>query len=372
MLFEGVSINKLRRNFKVVRVNGQSYNLGRFRPLTSMIRILQSDEEDDAAAASTTQAGSTPGGDLIVTGVPGLANQVALLNRFLAAFGRPLWVADERESCAFVVHGGHGTGKTLILQRLAATGWGAVHWIKPADKLATIRETFKQAVASGQPSIILVDRLEKLLASDRANRDTVIDTLGEELDALSAKAKAARRLPNVVVVATCLDYMLDVPTELQTLSRLCSHVALPIPRAPERREILDFLNPPLRSEERDACLANIASQTHAYNGADLTKLVSTAKHILGYRLDSEAKATADKTKEKTGEEAPQEENYLDVSDMEQALLLTRPTAMHDINLNPPTIHWNDVGGQENLKKVLSRMIKNAKVPSHHNPCPLRL
>lgn len=365
MVFEGVAINKLRRNFKVIRVNGQGHNLGRFRLATSTIRILSSDEPDDAAAAAAAETGGTPGGDLIVTGVPGLANQVAALNRFLGGFGRPFWVADERESCAFVLHGGHGTGKTFILQRLAATGWGAVHWVKPSDKLSTIREAFKQA-ASVQPSMVFLDGLEDLVSKERANRDSVIEMLGDELDALSARAKAANRLPNVVVVATCLDYMLDVPAKLQKRARLRDNVALPIPRAPERREILDFLKPPLREAEREACLANIASRTHAYNGDDLANLVLNAKRILGNRLDSERKPAGEAGGE---EDSPREEQFLAAADMEQALRITRPTAMHDINLNPPTIHWNDVGGQENLKKVLSRMIKNTKVyfPRFHIP-----
>ena len=356
MIFEGVVLGKQRYKYKVVRVNGQSHSLGRFRRTTSTIRILKSDEDD--AAAASEDADGTPGGDLVVTGVPGLAKPVAALNHFLEAFGRRFRVAGERESCAFMVHGGHGTGKTLILERLAATGWGTVHWIQPGDKLSTIRDIFKQATASRQPSIILIDEFQDLISKDRSNRDDVIRTLTNELDALSAKAKAEQRLPYVVVVATCLDYMLDVPVKLRRRSRFYRNAALPIPRAPERREILDFLNPPLREAEREACLANIASRTHAFNGDDLACLVLNALEIQATRLGSEAKAAA----EESGEMAePQEKDSMPASDMEQALKVTEATAMHDINLNPPTIHWRDVGGQDKLKKVLSRMIKNTKV-----------
>lgn len=393
MVFEGVAINKLRRNFKVLRVNGQSHNIGRFRLATSTIRILKTDDDDDASSADASAAaavdGTPGGGDLVITGVPGLASQVAVINRFLGGFGRPFWVADERESCAFVIHGGHGTGKTFILQRLAATNWGAAHWIKPSDKLATVREIFKQAAAAQSPSMIFIDGLEELIAADRPNRESVIETLGEELDALSARAKVANRLPNVVVVATCLDYMLDVPAKLRKRSRLRENIALPIPRAAERREILDYLNPPLLEADREGCLASIASRTHAYNGDDLANLVLNAKRILGNRLDSEraskalvaengggveeekvveggegeggAKLVTAELAAFVAEREQRQQQFLATSDMEQALRITRPTAMHDINLNPPTIHWNDVGGQEKLKKVLSRMIKNTKV-----------
>jgi AAA family ATPase len=236
--------------------------------------------------------------------------------------------------------------------------------------LSTIRETFKQA-QSQQPSLLFIDGLEDILAKDRSNRDSVIEALGEELDNLSAAASASSALPRVVVMATCQDYLADVPAKLQKRSRFRENIALPIPRATERLEILRFFNPPLRAEEKESCLVSLASKTHAYNGDDLANLVLNAKKILGNRLDDEAAVDAvvegvnsvniNATEEQTPLEKQPQQHFLTSQDMEQALRITRPTAMHDINLKPPTIHWQDVGGQESLKKVLSRMIKNTKV-----------
>lgn len=361
MVLEGVNINKLRRTFKVISVNGQSNNLARFKLSSSTVRIVQPGGDKDTP--EDTQVATTSG-PLAVTGVPGLTAQVNTINQFLRGFGRPFWIQNERESCGFVIHGGHGTGKTFILQRIAATNWGRVHWIRPSDKLSSIRETFKQA-QSQQPSLLFIDGLEDILAKDRSNRDTVIEALGDELDNLSAAASTANALPRVVVIATCLDYLADVPAKLQKRSRFRENVALPIPRATERLEILRFFNPPLQAEEKESCLVSLASKTHAYNGDDLANLVLNAKKILGNRLDEETAAAQNVDAAATGEISQEtqqpKEHYLTSQDMEQALRITRPTAMHDINLKPPTIHWQDVGGQESLKKVLSRMIKNTKV-----------
>ncbi|UKZ74257.1 hypothetical protein TrVFT333_001919 [Trichoderma virens FT-333] len=363
MVLEGVNINKLRRTFKVISVNGLSNNIARFKLSSSTVRILQPGGDKDAPGNAQVAATSGP---LAVTGVPGLSSQINTINQFLRGFGRPFWIQNERESCGFVIHGGHGTGKTFILQRIAATNWGRVHWIRSSDKLSSIRETFKQA-QSQQPSLLFIDGLEDILAKDRSNRDTVIDALGDELDNLSAAASAANALPQVVVIATCLDYLADVPAKLQKRSRFRENIALPIPRATERLEILRFFNPPLQTEEKESCLVSLASKTHAYNGDDLANLVLNAKKILGNRLDEEAAAAAaahnadaDASGEIAQETEQPKEHYLTSHDMEQALRITRPTAMHDINLKPPTIHWQDVGGQESLKKVLSRMIKNTK------------
>ncbi|KAG6075765.1 hypothetical protein E4U15_005484 [Claviceps sp. LM218 group G6] len=359
MILEGVSINKLRRSYKVLAVNTRSNSIAKFKPSSTSIRILGADEPDDAAAVSTSAAAATDtaftGGDLAVTGVPGLTSQISTINRFLRGFTRPFWVKDERESCAFVLHGGHGTGKTLILQRIAESRWGRPFWIKPSDKLTTVRDTFKQARAS-QPCMVLLDGLEELISKERPNREAVVEALAEELDALSAEARAAGALPKVVVLATCEDYMTDVPAKLQKRSRFRENIALPIPRASERLEILEYLDPPIRPDEKAECLASVAQKTHAYNGDDLATLVLNAKKILGNRLDEES-STVSTTSSASAIPA---EYFMSKEDMLQALRITRPTAMHDINLKPPTIHWQDVGGQENLKKALNRMIKNTK------------
>jgi AAA family ATPase len=345
MLLQGVATDKLRRNFKVLSVNSQRSNLARYKPLGTVVRIAGSDEHAEAATFSEQF-----GGELVIKDVPGLVSQVKKLNAFLKRFSRSFGMPGERKSCGIVIHGGHNTGKTFILQRLADTRWGKVHWIRSSDKLASIRETFKQAT-SQQPSMVLIDSLDELIVKDRANRDAVIETICDELDALSATALAQNALPRTVVVATCLDYMTDVPEKLQKSTRLYKNIALPVPRMEERLDILKFLNPPIRPEEKEATLLSIAQNTHAYNGGDLEQLVTNAKDLWGEKFDESG----------VDPESLKEQQFLTREDMEQALRVTRPTAMHDVNLKPPTVHWQDVGGQESLKKVLTRMIKNTKV-----------
>ncbi|KAH7017294.1 P-loop containing nucleoside triphosphate hydrolase protein [Ilyonectria destructans] len=343
MILEGVAINKVRRNFKVLSVNSHAHSVARFKTDTSTIRILQPGEEAGPVIGE-------PGGDLVLTGVPGFPVQVKVINSFLRGFCRPFYAKKERQSCGFIIHGGRGTGKTFIMQRIAATNWGRVHWIKPSDKLTTIREVFKLA-QSQQPSIVLIDELDSLINKDRSNRDAVIEAIGEELDNLSALAAANNALPKLMVIATCLDYFTDVPPKLQKLTRFCKNIALPIPRTLERLEILKFVDPPIKADEKEQLLLNMAERTHAFNPNDIGRLVSNAMEIFGTRLDD---AGVDAT---LGED-----HYLVKADMEKALRNTRPTAMNDINLNPPTIHWQDIGGQHTLKKALTLMVKYTKNP----------
>ncbi|KAM0432801.1 hypothetical protein ACHAPT_004503 [Fusarium lateritium] len=343
MELEALVSSKYRRTFKVISVNSQTTSLARFNNASSTIRISDGNETD-------AQVNGQTGGDLIVTGVPGMATQVEVLNTFLDAFTRPFYFEGEQKSCGFVIHGGQGTGKSFVLERVAATRWGKVHWIKPSEKIAAIRETFKLA-QSQQPSMILIDDFEALINKDRSNRDTVIDTIAEELDQLSAIATSSTAMPQVVVIATCTDYLTDIPAKLQKTRRFCGNVALPIPRTSERLEILTSFNPPVRPEEKQHLLLELAQRTHAYSPQDLDKLVSNAIQGAARRL---RKSGADPSTE--------QEHFLEQTDLEQARQATRPTAMRDINLNPPTIHWQDVGGQDILKKALNRMIRYTKHP----------
>lgn len=353
MTLEGVSLGKLRRTFKVTSVNSQGHSLARFvlDDTASAVRILHAGE-DDAALSGQGSAGNAPGGHLVLQNVPGLTRQTELINNYLDAFTRPFVLPTERKSCGLVIHGGRGTGKTFILQRIADTKWGRVHWIKPSDKLTSIRETFKQAKVQ-QPCMVLIDDLEQLIPQDRTNRDAVIDAIGEDMDSLSATAQANGGLPQVIILATCSDYMTDVPYKLQKRTRFHKNVTLPIPRAPERLEILRYYDPPLPPNDKEACLADIAQKTHAYNANDLASLVDTAIETRATKIRKEQADIKEILESGT--------NHLTLEDMEHALRVTRPTAMHDINLQPPTIHWEDVGGQENVKRVLLRMIKYAKV-----------
>ncbi|CAM1511614.1 Fc.00g091270.m01.CDS01 [Cosmosporella sp. VM-42] len=339
MIFEGAQLGLIRWSFKVISVDSQGTNIARFTPSTT-VRLLKPDEED----ASSKQ----PTGKLEVTGIPGFASEIHILNRFLEGFTRPFRGKGERLSCAFVIHGGHGTGKTFILEQIAATNWGRVHHIKHTDKLASIRETFKLANTQ-RPSMVFIDGLEHLITKDRANRELVIEILSEELDSLSKEAISNHALPPIIVMATCLDYLNDIPPELQKLSRFYLNTALPIPAAPDRLEILTFIDPPIRVEEKEEVLKHVAQETHAYNPNDLHILVSNAwKEV---RREHPAEIV-------DGED--EEQYYLTGDNFDKALRATRASAMHDINLRPPTVHWDDIAGQQKLKSILTRMIKNIK------------
>ncbi|KAK1988037.1 ATPase [Colletotrichum cereale] len=329
-----------KQTFRITTVDGQTDNVARY--VVSTVPCIVSGEEEEEPVQEVVRDVTR----LVVSNIPGLHAEEKKLRSFLRGFNTNFVYRGQQKSCGVVIHGGRGTGKSYILSRIAATGWGRVFRIEENDKSSTVEEVFKQA-RTMQPSIVLIDGLQALIGKDRANSTAIIQRLGQQLDQLAEDALKNGTLPKVVVVATCLDYMTDVPPELQKRTRFERNIALSIPNAEGRLEILKSFDIPIQPEVKDVLLAKLAQQTHAFNASDLDRLIENSMIISAERLDPD----------ETGyDEEAMGTPYLSREDLEQALRSTRPTAMHDVNLKPPTIHWQDVGGQESLKGALRNMI----------------
>jgi AAA family ATPase len=48
-------------------------------------------------------------------------------------------------------------------------------------------------------------------------------------------------------------------------------------------------------------------------------------------------------------------------DFDCAFEVVKPSGLQDINLRPPTVRWDDIGGQEDVKKKLRAMVESIKV-----------
>ncbi|TEA11019.1 ATPase family gene 2 protein [Colletotrichum sidae] len=326
--------------YLVLSVDGRKDNVAKFVSSTAA-RIGDGDDETEEMPDEMPETREVS--TLEVAGIPGLPAESEKLNRFLRGFNGKFFFRGHHKSCGLVIHGGRGTGKSHMLDRIAETGWGRVFRIEDNDKSSTVEEVFKQA-RSLQPSIILIDGLQTLIGKDRANSSAIVHRLGQQLDQLAEEASRNDELPKVVVVATCLDYMADVPPELQKTTRFRFNIPLSIPNAKERLEILEALDVPVQDDVKDAVLKSISQQTHAFTPDDLATLVERAMDIAEDRLRQSFDPDT------TGRP------HLLKEEMEAALRCTKATAMHDINLKPPTVHWQDVGGQESLKKALRNML----------------
>ncbi|ROW09678.1 hypothetical protein VMCG_02471 [Cytospora schulzeri] len=349
-VFPGLAIKRIAgegtfRSFKVRTVNGSFTSNARFTPTSTKVQIWSGqDIEAGAASARPTR--------LQVDTIPGLEHQIQELNQHLRMWSGPFRSSAARKSCGLVFHGGHGTGKTMLLNHICETGWGTVHRIQPSDKLASINETFQKA-RENQPSIVIMDEFEELIDKERSNRNAVIQAVVDFLDKLAADATSRNERPKVVVFAACLDYLTNMPAKLTRIGRFKTHINLPLPDAHRRKAILSSFDMPLPPDSRESMLTSLSDRTHAYNGEDLAVLVEEAEHLWETKLSQ--------TEDDGSEDAP-DADYISEQILEQALQNIGPSAMHDINLKPPPVHWDDIGGQEEVKKSLQEAISLATEP----------
>ncbi|KAJ4416448.1 AAA+-type ATPase [Neurospora sp. IMI 360204] len=396
LTFKNLYARGPQRSFVVALVNGRPTGNARYLDGKTKVRI-------GAPSPADQQADGVPQGKLEVTGVRGLDTQIEKLNDLLSQFTDPWVFKGKPRYRGIVIHGGHGTGKSMLLNTIAATGWGTVYRIQPKDKLADIQDMFQKARLE-QPGIILIDQLERLIDKERNNRTSVIQALCEALDTLGADVQESGEIPKVAVIVTCLDYTTDVPEDLKDPGRLTGEIYLPLPDVDGRKEILASFNLRVAPEEEDALLRSLSERTHAYNGKDLRRLVDEAEFIARTRINRAKKTTTTTTtttppstedlvslndQPAATEEVASLMNSLQLSDAnasttttlvadsitspteyflpadyEEALRLVRPSAMHDVNLKPPPIHWSDIGGQASVKVSLRRAVRMSTEPVH--------
>jgi len=329
--FEDVFLRGTTRSFVIESVNGSTKSVARYDPNTTVVEI--SNEEANAVV-----------GKLRLEPLPTMARQIGQLNDFFDEYDIDLENnAIPPFTCGIIIDGNHGTGKTMLLDHIAGARWGRVVHISEDDKPSAIQSAFETAVEQRGATTILIDDITTLIGKQNTNRPGYIKAIKTGLDTLSQKAKTDNRRPNVVVVASCLDYLDDIPYDLQRPGRFWQHVSLPTPDAPGRSEILRSMKPCFPSQDSDKYIADLVDRTHAFTGGDLRNLIAKAMQARRKRIGSQL------------------DKPLEWEDVTKVFNEVRPSAMRDINLKPPTIHWSDIGGYDDVKLALRDVLRTPAV-----------
>jgi AAA family ATPase len=342
-LVKRVPAGAIFRNFKITSVNGLTTGNARFVAASTKIRIGAVQDSLPAAPAERPAF-------IKLDTIAGLEHQIRELNDELRRWWQPYGSQYGGASCGLVLDGGHGTGKTMLVEKICQAGWGPVHRIRPRDKLSFISQTF-QTARDNQPSIIVMDEFESIIDNDRSNRNVVIQTVKDFLGELASEAETER--PNVLVLATCMDYTANMPSELREVPYFDSHINLPLPGPARRKEILSSFRIPLPDNTKDSILKAVSEKTHAYNGKDLKALAVRASKMLLAKLGSLDAA---------GATISPEHQFVTEEMLTEAMTSVPPSAMHDISLKPPPVHWDDIGGQQEVKTALQGALELAKAP----------
>ncbi|KAL1892223.1 AAA+-type ATPase [Sporothrix stenoceras] len=319
--------------------------------------------------------------------IEGLESAVEQINRFLTRFDPRIGYPDprigyppQRLSCAVLLQGDKGTGKTMILDKITSTGWGTVFPIRPNDKLTSIQETFQKAYDQ-RPSIVTIDNIQELLIEGRTNRASVIQALCDFLDSIIHKGGPGQvggadesPVPQLIVLVTCLDYLKDIPENLRVPERLPRAIELPFPDPAGRRAILRSFNMPLPTGQAEHMIKELSHQTHAYNGHDLFNLWNEAycfrrrKIVLAWR-DKQKQLTNGNGNADGGAALPQEDQpfYVTEEDFKDARTLVRPSRMDGIDVKPRPVYWHDIHGQTELVMALKERVDMMNQPEKYRP-----
>jgi len=209
-----------------------------------------------------------------------------------------------------------------------------------------LRELFKTAEEQA-PSIILIDEIDSIAPKREEVTGEVERRVVAQLLALMDGMEARGRV--VVIGATNRPDALD--QALRRPGRFDREIEIGVPNRGSRFEVLQIhtRGMPLAS---DVNMEKLADITHGYVGADLAALAREAgmraiRRVLP-EIDLEVEAIPAEILNKI------EVNMDDFLDAYKDL---EPSAMREVMIESPNVHWADIGGLDNVKQDLVESVE---------------
>ncbi|MDD1775803.1 MAG: CDC48 family AAA ATPase [Candidatus Methanomethylicus sp.] len=253
-----------------------------------------------------------------------------------------------------LLFGPPGCGKTLLAKAVANDSGANFISINGPEIMSKyygesegkIRELFDQAEKNA-PSIIFIDEIDSI-APKREDvlgevERRVVSQLLTLMDGLKARGEV------IVIAATNRPESID--PALRRPGRFDREISISMPDRKDRFEILQVhvRGMPLSN---DVNVEEIAASTHGFSGADLASLSREAamRALRRFRpkLDLQEEVIPAKTL-----------NTLKVckSDFYEAMKDITPSALREVYVEVPEVHWNDIGGLETVKNQLRETVE---------------
>ena len=253
-----------------------------------------------------------------------------------------------------LLHGPPGCGKTLIARAIAheteanffsVSGPEIIHKFY-GESEAHLRKIFEEAGRQG-PSIIFLDEIDAIAP----RREQVVGDVEKRVVAqLLALMDGLTKRQNVIVIgATNIPNALD--PALRRPGRFDREITIPIPDRNGRLAILEIHSRgmPLRA---DVDMGRLAEITHGFVGADLEALCREAAMIcLRDLLAGMDFSVAKIPYESLAKLEVRMDHFL------TAMQEVEPSAIREVFVEVPNVHWADVGGLAGLKQRLTEAVE---------------
>jgi transitional endoplasmic reticulum ATPase len=253
-----------------------------------------------------------------------------------------------------LLHGAPGTGKTLLAKAVAnesGSNFVAINgpevmskYVGEAEK--KIRDLFKEAEENA-PTVIFIDEIDAIApkreeVTGEVERRVVAQILAL-MDGLKERGKV------IVIGATNRPDALD--QALRRPGRFDREIELRVPDRDGRNEILQIHTRGMPLED-DVDMDEVADITHGFVGADLAALCRESAMIALRRILPELDL-----EEQTIPQEVLEKLFVGNNDFMEALKSISPSALREVFIEVPDIHWEDIGGLEELKETLREAVE---------------
>ncbi len=264
-----------------------------------------------------------------------------------------------------LLYGPPGTGKTLLAKALANEIGAYFITINGPEIMSKfygeseqrLREIFKEAEENA-PSIIFIDEIDAIAPKREEVTGEVEKRVVAQLLTLMDGLKERGRV--IVIGATNRPDALD--PALRRPGRFDREIEI---RPPDKRARLEILKVHTRHMPlaEDVDLEKIAEMTHGYTGADLAALAKEAAMAALRRFIKEGKLDLYTVKEIPADIL--KNLKVTMADFMEAMKVVRPTLIREIYVEVPEVHWDDIGGLDEVKQELREAVewplKNPKV-----------
>ncbi len=253
-----------------------------------------------------------------------------------------------------LLYGPPGCGKTLLAKAVATEAEANFILINGPEIMnkyygeteARLREIFKKAEEEA-PSIIFIDELDAI-APKRSEvtgevEKRVVAQLLALMDGLESRGQV------IVIGATNRPNALD--PALRRPGRFDREIEIGIPDKKGRREILQIHTRGMPLAD-DVNLDRLAEMTRGYTGADLAALCREAAMKSIRRI----LPSIDFSEEKISPEIL-DNLVVTMKDFLDAFKEITPTALREVEIEVPSVRWEDVGGLNDIKQKLIEAVE---------------
>ena len=253
-----------------------------------------------------------------------------------------------------LLHGPPGTGKTLLAKAVANETNANFYSLSGPEIMSkyygeseeNLRKIFKEAIENA-PSIIFIDEIDSIApkreeVTGEVERRIVAQLLAL-MDGLEERGK--------VVVIGATNRINAIDPALRRPGRFDREIEIGIPDKNGRKEILEIhtRGMPLA---KDVDLDKLAEMTHGFSGADLAALCKEAAIRALRRILPEIDLEAEKIPAEILEKLEVTEK-----DFYDAFKSMTPSALREVVIETPNIHWDDIGGLKEAKQKLKEAVE---------------